>query len=149
MRNRANTRKRRGFTLVEVLIVVVILGILAIIVIPQFSNASQASKENSTKMDLHRIRTQLEIYKQQHTSTHPTLVNFENSMTQASDLLGNTAPNGTPGYRFGPYLRFIPRNKYTNDNTISDGAVGTSGWYYNETTGEFRANHEATARTDW
>ena len=41
---------RRGFTLVELLIVVVILGILATIVIPQFSNASQQARENTSRM---------------------------------------------------------------------------------------------------
>ena len=39
-------RAKSGFTLVEVLIVVVILGILAAVVIPQFSDASTEAKES-------------------------------------------------------------------------------------------------------
>ena len=45
-------RKNSGFTLVEILIVVVILGILAAIVIPQFSQASNEARESSLKSNL-------------------------------------------------------------------------------------------------
>ena len=44
-------RKSRGFTLVEILIVVIILGILAAIVIPQFTNASSDACNNSVASD--------------------------------------------------------------------------------------------------
>ncbi len=57
---------RAGFTMIEMLIVVVILGILATIVIPQFSNASQNAKENTLKDELRYLRTQIVVYKAQH-----------------------------------------------------------------------------------
>jgi len=57
---------RRGFTLIEILIVVIVLGILASIVIPQFSNASQESREATLRDCLHYLRTQVQIYKAQH-----------------------------------------------------------------------------------
>src|SRR3954468_21497673 len=60
------TVARRGFTLIEVLIVVVILGILATIVIPQFSNASQQARENTLKDDLRFLRLQVQMFKAQH-----------------------------------------------------------------------------------
>ena len=44
---RFSTTTRAAFTLIEILIVVVILGILATIVVPQFSNASINAKENT------------------------------------------------------------------------------------------------------
>ena len=59
---RAN-RKRRGFTLIEILIVVVILGILAAIVVPQFTNASQEATASSIRSQLQTLRGQIELYR--------------------------------------------------------------------------------------
>ena len=60
-----------GFTLIEILIVVVILGILATIVIPQFSNASAQASENTLKDDLRYLRTQIVVFKAQHRDVPP------------------------------------------------------------------------------
>jgi type II secretion system protein G len=54
---------KRGFTLIEILIVVVILGILAAIVIPQFSDASDDAAANSARSTLATIRSQIELYR--------------------------------------------------------------------------------------
>src|SRR4051812_26673923 len=61
----------RGFTLVEILIVVIILGILAAIVIPQFTNASNDARNNSVASTLQTMRSQLELFKIQHADTPP------------------------------------------------------------------------------
>lgn len=140
-------RKHSGFTLVEILIVVVILGILAAIVVPQFTSASEASRESAVRMDLHRLRTQLELFKEQHHNSYPSMANFADLLTLSSDADGNTAPRGTPGYPYGPYIMQMPRNSFTSGDTVGNGAAGTSDWYYDETTGELRANHDADART--
>ena len=51
--------KKSAFTLVEILIVVIILGILAAIVIPQFTQASNDARTNSMRSDLQTVRSQI------------------------------------------------------------------------------------------
>ena len=141
-------RVERAFTLVEILIVVVILGILAAIVIPQFSDATQASQESTLRMDLHRIRIQLEIYKEHH-GGYPGLNDFEAVMTRPTNAQGVVAPEGTSkgtaAYPFGPYLNSVPRNPrmLTSQPLIGNGNPGTSHWHYDPATGIFRANDSA------
>ena len=137
---------RRGFTLVEILIVVVILGILAAIVVPQFSTASLEAKENALRSNLFRLRQQIEVYKNDHNGRYPTLAGFVDQMTMASDAEGNTAAIGTPGYDYGPYINQMPRNPFTDTIPISDGAVGSSAWHYDEDTGAIAPNDSAEHR---
>ena len=131
--------KRRAFTLVELLIVVIILGILAAIVVPQFSQASSDAQLNSLTSNLQVMRGQLEMYKIQHNGSYPLLANFTTQMTQKTNADGSTT--GTP--TLGPYIQRVPNNPFTNANTVAKGALGSSSWYYDETTGEFKANDSA------
>ena len=81
----ARKQVARGFTLVEILIVVVILGILAAIVIPQFTNASESAKSSSLSSQLQTIRSQLELFQVQHNGNYPDL-----SVASAIDADTNT-----------------------------------------------------------
>src|SRR6202012_2734477 len=67
-------RVKKGFTLIEILIVVIILGILAAIVIPQFSNASTSAKSSNLASQLQTLRSQIQLYKLQHNDVIPKLV---------------------------------------------------------------------------
>ena len=62
---------KRGFTLVEILIVVIILGILAAIVIPQFTNASKEAKQSSLVTMVQSLRSQIALFKLQHNDYLP------------------------------------------------------------------------------
>lgn len=127
--------KNKGFTLVEILIVVVILGILAAIVIPQFTQASTDAKESSLMSNLQSIRSQIELYKIQHNDMPPSdadQATFLAQMTTYSDVSGTTNATKTAVYKFGPYLQKIPANPFDEDGANANvvvGAVG-DGWAY-------------------
>ncbi len=63
--------RKSGFTLVEILIVVIILGILAAIIIPQFTDASTDAKQSSLDSNLQTLQSQFELYKVQHNDVYP------------------------------------------------------------------------------
>jgi len=133
--------RRLAFTLVELLIVVVILGILAAVVIPQFSDASTDTKFSSLSTNLSTIRGQLELYKLQHNGTYPALLTFSNQMTQKTDADGTVNASG----KFGPYLQRVPNNPFSNTNDVSTDAAGpTKAWYYDAASGTFKANDGGT-----
>lgn len=127
---------KSGFTLVEVLIVVVILGILAAIVIPQFTSASTQARESSLVSDLHAVRSQIQLYQIQHKDQLPTLLNFEAAMTTETDVDGSAWVAGA-GAKYGPYMRKIPNNPFTGSNAVT--ASGAGDWNYDESTGAFTA----------
>jgi general secretion pathway protein G len=135
-----------GFTLVEILIVVVILGILASIIVPQWTNAASDARESALKTNLQRVRQQLQLYKNQH-GDWPSVSNFKQQMTKPTDATGNVGSAGQDGYPFGPYLQNVPDNPATGGNSVDNAAVGSSDWYYNETTGTFKANDSSEHRS--
>ena len=65
---------RKAFTLVEILIVVVILGILAAIVVPQFTNAANEARGGNIDTQESTIQNQLELYAARNNGTYPALV---------------------------------------------------------------------------
>ncbi len=114
---------KKGFTLVEILIVVVILGILAAIVIPQFTNASTTARAGSLQSQLQTIRAQLELYRVQHNDIYPNMIADGNVWTDLTVAAGG----------FGPYLQAAPINPFTNTSDMS--AAGNTAWRYTDATG--------------
>ncbi len=136
-------RAKRGFTLVEILIVVVILGILAAIVVPQFTQASTEAKTNSLCSNLQSLRSQIELYKVQHNDTAPALATFIAQMTETTTIAGVASGDKvrTATSAYGPYLERVPANPFNNLGTLGAITVldGTVGWAYDATTGEIKA----------
>lgn len=64
---------RKAFTLVEILIVVVILGILAAIVVPQFTRATEDAQAGNLKAQLSSLNRQIELYRARHSGQIPTV----------------------------------------------------------------------------
>ncbi len=155
-------RSNKGFTLVEILIVVIILGILAAIVIPQFTEASEDARESALRSDLQTVRAQIELYRVQH-GMYPGFTRAADGTLSAfvpadfvSQLIGTTDQDGdTDESDLGPYLQQFPSNGFVANaaasRTVESGDPdGTgSGWSFNTTTAKFRANDSDTDHQAW
>lgn len=134
-------RMAKGFTLVEILIVVVILGILAAIVIPQFTSASESARASSLTSQLQTIRSQLELYQVQHNGVYPTDLDPANaSATPWDQMTGKTKQDGTvdaAAGKFGPYLQQAPTNAFTGGSAVA--ADNSADWEYDASTHQVKA----------
>ena len=137
--------QQSGFTLVELLIVVIILAILAAIVVPQFSASTDDAKAAALDSNLGALRQSINFYYQQHgeypgantansdgscTGTSVTGAAAQSEaaviaqLTQYTDENGLACSRSVANYIYGPYLREVPANPITESATI---AVATTG----------------------
>lgn len=124
-------RTNRGFTLVEILIVVIILGILAAIVIPQFTNASGDARNSSLRSQLKTLRGQISLYKVQHSDNPPAVTSMWTHMLFPSNTTGTTNATANATFPFGPYMQQTPTNPLNGRTGVSTTATDTNaGWFY-------------------
>jgi prepilin-type N-terminal cleavage/methylation domain-containing protein len=136
--------KKQGFTLIELMIVVAIIGILAAVAIPKFADMMEKSREGATKGNIGAIKSAITIYYGDQSGTWPSSI----------DPSVNTV--------FSQYLDRVPAVKVTHSFTsngtalsgISTAIQSTSaapaldnthdGWIYNTTTGDVWVNNNQT-----
>lgn len=96
-------RRQRGFSLLELLAVVTLLGILAVIIIPRFSNQSINAKRNACTVNKHNIEVQCQLWMRQKNAA---------PQTDLTDIGANQAyfPEGVP-------LCPVDNSAYTIDAT--------------------------------
>jgi len=125
--------------LIEILIVIILLGIMATIIVPQVSVSSEDAKRNALKTNLSRMRDAIRLYYHQHGNTYPGTHDnkgnpasneakaeegFLEQLTRYTDVNGFVYPLrvGMFGeiYEFGPYLKSsdLPLNPFNNNNDI-------------------------------
>ncbi|MFA6093554.1 MAG: prepilin-type N-terminal cleavage/methylation domain-containing protein [Elusimicrobiota bacterium] len=148
MRNqKTSSAAKRGFTLIELMIVVAIIGILAAIAIPKFADLVRKSNEGATKGNLGTIRSALSIYYGDMEGTYPS-----------NPLDGLTGNNGKYLSRI-PEAKTPPHHGNVGTFLLSDSASEASaagGWLFNNvanssTLGEVHVNctHTDTRSSVW
>jgi len=142
----SKAKRKSGFTLVEVLIVVVIMAILAATIIPQFSDSTMDAKVSSAKFNLHTIRQQIETFKSQHDGKMPEIVSAGLPALTGTTNKSGTVGTGT-GFIYGPYLKELPANPFNGSKTVvattaepPTAEVDGAGYLYNETLGKIYVN---------
>ena len=138
-------KSRNGFTLIEILVVVTILGILAAIVIVATQDYVHQANESIAKDNLRTLRNTVQLYTLQHNNVPPGYVNgelvndsFIIQLTEKTNAQGEYISSGAEGCRFGPYLQSMPFNPFNNKEksvlTITGDfpaeATGEQGWLY-------------------
>jgi len=162
--------REAGFTLVELLIVVIILGALAAIAIPQFTTSTDDAKLSALDTSLAELRSAVELYYHQHNGAYPgakkdtdgspvgsaaeAATAFVNQLTLYSDENGVTSKKKDATHKYGPYIKkALPKNPFNNLNTVVCDIVedditkvasdGSSGWKFYVKTGRLIANDGA------
>ncbi|NNC68918.1 MAG: prepilin-type N-terminal cleavage/methylation domain-containing protein, partial [Gammaproteobacteria bacterium] len=106
--NFPKVKQAKGFTLVELLIVVIILAILAAIIVPQFSASTNDAKAAALQSNLANMRSAIEFYYQEH-GEYPG----RNIATGATCPTGSTAV--TAGAANSEEALIAQLTRYTND----------------------------------
>lgn len=125
-----NNTQRKAFTLVELVIVVLVLGIIAAAAAPKLFDTATDARKNSTRHSLVVLRNALELYRSQ-VGDYP----------EATDMADNLTP-----YLQGPFpaVQGATNNNSavvgTSDDPVAVKGSSTAGWVYNESTGEIRIN---------
>lgn len=137
------TTKAQGFTLIEVLIVVVIMAVLAAAIIPQFAGSTEDAKLSTALFNVHTLRSQIETYRTQHRGAAPSATLVE--LTQQTDAEGKVGVGAA--FPYGPYVRQLPENPFNGSRVVAAPAavppvaeVAGAGWLYDAASGQVWIN---------
>ncbi|BCA80379.1 type II secretion system major pseudopilin GspG [Desulfuromonas sp. AOP6] len=116
---RSTLRNQKGFTLIEIMVVVVILGILAGIVVPQLLDRPEEARRTKAAVQIKSIEEALALYKLDNG-------NFPSTEQGLAALAQKPATGLIPTrYREGGYLKKIPQDPWNNNYVyLSPGTRG-------------------------
>jgi general secretion pathway protein G len=105
---RTARRHQSGFTLIEIMVVVIIIGLLAAVVVPQFLGRVDDARISKAKQDLQALETALTMYKLDN-FTYPTSDQGLTALVQAP------ADGSAKNWRAGGYLKRVNKDPWGND----------------------------------
>lgn len=169
----AALKNHNGFTLIEMLIVIIVLGILAMIIIPQITVSTEDAKVNTLKTNLSAMRNAIELYYHQHSENYPgaksiiggapantaaAATAFEQQLTRYTEIDGTVSDTKTAAAKYGPYIKGgkLPANSFDPDEDddatcdITTATITTrtadaaSAWKFYTITGVLIANDGGT-----
>lgn len=100
------TNNQQGFTLIEVMVVVVILGILAAVVVPRIMDNPDKARVTKAKQDIRAMESALNLYRLDNFSYPNTEQGLEALVAVPSDLVNNS------NYKQGGYIRKLPKDPW-------------------------------------
>jgi len=137
MMSRMANRKSKGFTLIEMLIVIVVIAILALIVIPRLLGAGRKAKEATLKGDLHQLRNAIQQFEAD-CGDYPLAIADLQTAPAAGSVGGTGIAIDVAGWQ-GPYLR-------TPDGNLPvDPFTTHADWVYDGPTGDVHSLSALTA----
>ncbi|MEO2083478.1 MAG: type II secretion system major pseudopilin GspG [Desulfurobacteriaceae bacterium] len=108
-------KRRKGFTLIELMVVIVILGLLAALVAPKFMKRGEEAKVTTTQVQMKNIEQALKLYKL-HNSFFPTTDQGLKALVEKPEI------EPIPKNWKGPYMDKVPQDAWGNEFIyISDG----------------------------
>lgn len=117
MNNQMQQRKQRGFTLIEIMVVVVILGILAAFVVPNLMDKPVQAKITKAKSDISVIESALDLYRLDNNRYPSTDEGLDALMEKSADA---------PAWKEGGYIKKLPKDPWGNDyQYLNPGIHGT------------------------
>jgi general secretion pathway protein G len=130
-------KNSRGFTLIEMLIVIVVISILAMIVIPRLLGAGRKAKESALRGDLQQLRNSIQQFEADCGDFPAQLADLMSAPAAGSNG-GNGIALDTGAWK-GPYMRT------PDGNLPNDPFTGAADWDYTPTTGDVHSHSTLTA----
>ena len=115
---------KKGFTLIEVLVVIGIIGLLSLFLVPSLLGARDRAKEAAVKGVMHTVQLAIEAY-QMENSVYPLGTNLPLESLCRNYLMT------------GGYIADVPKNPFTGVQYTDADVAGKISYSYNDTTGAY------------